>query len=102
MLSTFNANFPNVILLDDSLESFDALPWAPYDPKFIIESFLNTYFAENLSDAVIAALPGEASIPSPVIMPIVPLLESRRKSNPSNFDVTYICTAVADGYCIPR
>ena len=102
MLSTFTANFPDVHLLDDSLEPFGTIPWAAYQPAYIIRSFLDTYFDEDLSEAVIQALPGVASLPSPVIMPISPLLEMRRKSNPSNFNVSYVCTAVADGYCIPK
>jgi len=102
MLQAFEQNFPNVILLDDSLKPFEILPWAPYRPSYIIEAFLDSYFEENLSEDVINTLPGVANIPNPVLMPIVPLLEARRKSTPSNFDVTYICTAVADQYCIPQ
>lgn len=102
MLSAFTKNFPQVGLLDDVLEPFDTLPWAAYLPSYIIESFASIYFGKDLNEAAIEAMPGEASIPSPVIMPIVPLLEMRRKSNPSNFNVSYVCTAVADEYCIPK
>jgi len=101
MLQAMLANFPGVTLLDDSVEAFEALPWAAYHPSYIIESFLDTYFEEDLSEDVVAALPGVAQIPSPVIMPIVPLLEARKKSSPSNFNVSYVCTAVADEWCVP-
>jgi hypothetical protein len=102
VLSNFTSNFPSVHLLDDSLKPFDALPWAPYHPSYIIRSFLDTYFEEDLSEDIIQSLPEVAQIPSPVIMPIVPLLEMRRKSSPSNFNVAYVCTAVADEYCIAK
>jgi hypothetical protein len=101
-LSNLATTFPQVRLLDDSLKPFDVLPWAPYHPTYIIRSFLDTYFEEDLSEDVVQLLPGVAQLPSPVIMPIVPLLEMRRKSNPSNFDVSYVCTAVADELCIPK
>ena len=102
MLQDFTTKFSNIPLLDDSLEPFDFLPWAPYRSEYIIEAFLDTYFAEDLSDEVVDAMPDAAHLRSPVIMPIVPLLEKRKKSNPLNFNVIYVCTAVADEWCVPN
>jgi len=102
LFSTFTTNFPNVKLLGDTLVPFTTLPWAPYDPAYIIEMFLDAYFEEDLSEDVIAALPSVMAIPSPVILPIVPLLEARKKSNPANFNVSYVCTAVGDSCCVSQ
>ena len=101
LLSAFSANFPEATLLDDSLTGFTTIPWAGYDPAYIVEAFLETYFEVDLSEAVIKMLPLAALLPKhPVIMPIVPLLEARKKSCPTNFNVKYVCTAVDDKLCI--
>lgn len=102
-LLSFTKNFPAIKFLDDALEPFSGLPWAAYSEEYIIESFAKIYFSDDLTDQFADELLTAAKVPrQPVIMPIVPLLEMRKRSNPANFNVQYICTAVEDSWCVPQ
>lgn len=91
------ASIPRVVTPVTALE---ALPMAPYNPDYIIESFIRTYWGESFDDSAIDPFLVQFSFPQETIMPIVPLLECRRPSSTTNLPAQYICTAVADQFCM--